>query len=50
MEESIDVEIRYSPNAAGPPLLPDELALLESMLPELIHAIMALEATEAEQT
>ena len=48
MEESIEFDIRYSPDAAGPPISSDELALLESMLPDLIHAMMALEATEAE--
>ena len=48
MEESIDFDIRYSPDAASLPISSDELALLESMLPDLIHAMMALEATEAE--
>jgi len=48
VEESLNIEIRYSPDAAGSPLSSDELALLETMLPDLIHAMMALETAEAE--
>ena len=48
MEESIDFDMRYTQDALSPSIPSDELALLESMLPDLIHAMMALEVAEAE--
>lgn len=43
MDESTLITIRFTP-AADNALLPDELTLLESILPELIHAMMQAEA------
>ena len=40
MNESIDIEIRFKSQAAGNVILPDELALVESILPELIRELM----------
>ena len=42
MNESIQTEIRFKPQAAV--ISADELALLESILPDLIHAMMQAEA------
>ena len=44
MDESTLITIRFTPPAADDALLPDELTLLESILPELIHAMMQAEA------
>ena len=41
MNESIQTEIRFKPQAAV--ISTDELALLESILPEIIHAMMQAE-------
>lgn len=41
MNESIQTEIRFKPQAAV--ISADELALLESILPEIIHAMMQAE-------
>lgn len=41
MNESIHIEIRFKPQAAV--ITADELALLESILPDLIHAMMQVE-------
>lgn len=41
MNESIQTEIRFKPQAAV--ISADELALLESILPDLIHAMMQAE-------
>lgn len=41
MNESIQTEIRFKPQAAV--ISTDELALLESILPDLIHAMMQAE-------
>ena len=38
MNETLSITIRFKPQAAV--INPDELALLESILPELIHAMM----------
>lgn len=46
MNESIHIEIRFKPQAAV--ISPAELALLESILPDLIHAMM--QATEEDET
>lgn len=37
VDESTDIEIRFKPQAE---IQPDELALLESILPELLIALM----------
>ena len=42
MDESTLLTIRFKPAADA--LLPDELDLLESILPELIHAMIQAEA------
>ena len=44
MDESTCITIRFKPTAADDTLLPDELALLESILPDLIHAMIQAEA------
>ena len=41
MNESIQTEIRFKPQSAA--ITADELALLESILPDLIHAMMQAE-------
>jgi len=41
VNESIQTEIRFKPQAAV--ISADELALLESILPDLIHAMMQAE-------
>jgi hypothetical protein len=41
VNESIQTEIRFKPQAAV--ISTDELALLESILPDLIHAMMQAE-------
>jgi len=41
VNESIQTEIRFKPQAAV--ISTDELALLESILPDLIHALMQIE-------
>ena len=41
MNESKHIEIRFKPQAAV--ISTDELALFESILPEIIHAMMQLE-------
>ena len=42
MNESIQTEIRFKPQSAI--VSNDEVALLESILPDLIHAMMQAEA------
>ena len=42
MNESIQIEIGFKPAAAA--ISPAEVALLESILPEIIHAMMQAEA------
>jgi hypothetical protein len=42
VSESLSVEIRFNPEAGGIPL--SELVLLESILPEIIRAMMQAEA------
>ena len=42
MSESLSVQIRFNSEAGGIPL--SELVLLESILPEIIHAMMQAEA------
>jgi hypothetical protein len=42
VNESIQTEIRFKP--AADHITADELALLESILPEIIHAMMQVEA------
>jgi hypothetical protein len=46
VNESIQTEIRFKPQAAV--ISTDELALLESILPEIIHAMM--QQVEAQET
>ena len=41
MNESIQTEMRFKPQAAV--ISADEVALLESILPEIIHAMMQAE-------
>jgi len=41
VSESISIEIRFNSESGGIPL--SELALLESVLPEIIHAMMQVE-------
>ncbi|MGC2457945.1 MAG: hypothetical protein WA435_08115 [Gallionellaceae bacterium] len=41
MNESLQIEIRFKPQAAD--ISPDEIALLESILPDLIHSMMQAE-------
>lgn len=48
MDESVEVDIRYTPDASDRSISPDELALLESILPDVIHAMMALDPNEAD--
>lgn len=43
VNESITIEIRFKPQVAGDVILPDELELLESILPELILALIQVE-------
>lgn len=40
MNDSIDIEIRFKSRTAGDTLLSGELELLETLLPELILAMM----------
>jgi hypothetical protein len=42
VNESIQTEMRFKPQSAV--ISADELALLESILPEIIHAMMQAEA------
>ncbi len=44
VNDSLDIEIRFKPQAADNILLPGELELLEALLPELILAMMQAEA------
>lgn len=46
MNESITTEIRF--NAAADAITPDELALLESILPEIILGMMQTEELNAD--
>jgi hypothetical protein len=46
VNESIDIEIRFKPQAAGNILLLGELELLESILPELILAMIQAEGMD----
>ncbi|MGE3480450.1 MAG: hypothetical protein AB7K73_03450 [Gammaproteobacteria bacterium] len=48
MDDPATIEIRYTPGASGTSILPGELDLLESMLPDLIHAMMEVETAEAD--
>ncbi|HUW36286.1 MAG TPA: hypothetical protein VMV91_03050 [Rhodocyclaceae bacterium] len=41
MDESTNIEIRFKPQAAV--VSPDEVALLESILPEIIRALLMVE-------
>ena len=41
MDGGIEIVVRFKPEAAK--VLPDELALLESILPEIIRAMMQAE-------
>ncbi len=41
MDESVNIEIRFRRESAD--ILPAEVVLLESILPEIIHAMMAEE-------
>jgi hypothetical protein len=42
VNESINIKIQFKPQAAD--ISTDELALLESILPDLIHTMMQIEA------
>jgi hypothetical protein len=44
MDESITLDIRFKSQAADDAILPEELELLESILPELILAMIQAEA------
>jgi hypothetical protein len=46
VDESLHTEIRFKPQAAD--ITPDEVALLESILPDTIHAMM--QAQEEHET
>lgn len=46
MNESTTIEIQFKITAAGDAILTDELALLESILPEIIREIMQAEVIE----
>lgn len=48
MDDTPYIDIRFKPEAESTAILDEELALLESMLPDLIQAMIALEAAEAE--
>lgn len=47
MDDYPYIDIRFKPEAEGAGILAEESALLESMLPDLIHAMIELEAAEA---
>jgi len=46
VNESTDLEIRFNPQAAGKAILSDELALIESILPDLICELMQYDVTD----
>jgi hypothetical protein len=40
----LNIEIRLTQEAAGLAVLPEELALLEAILPDILHAMIEAEA------
>lgn len=49
VKKSLIIEIGYRPEAEGLPILAEELALLASILPELIQSIEEFEDMETQE-